>query len=306
MKKIIIDPSVERRILDLRLLRFNDILVLGRYAYGRAHAPLGVHDHGNMLEICYLAEGKQFYRVGEEEFFLKGGDILINYPHERHGTGLQREGRGTLYWMIINPPSPKGGFLGFSRNDGQYLWNEIMNLPSRHFRAPHDSRKKLDQLFSLIDSKISERKNSRVNDSFFLMNIRNYFQRFLLDTITASRLDSRVPVSAEIRMVTELIKSEITVFHTMKILARTACLSESRFKHRFREEIGTSPADYQMRCKIDLASRMLLDESESIINTASYLGFSSSQYFSTVFRRYMGLSPHQYRLAASQSDGDAT
>ncbi|MDR1384135.1 MAG: AraC family transcriptional regulator, partial [Planctomycetaceae bacterium] len=33
---------------------------------------------------------------------------------------------------------------------------------------------------------------------------------------------------------------------------------------------------------------------QTILDTALSLGFSSSQYFATVFRRYMGMSPAEY------------
>ena len=69
MEHILIDPSHERHVLDLRLLGFQDIQVLGRYVYTNTMAPLPLHDHGEMMEICHLADGQQFYRIEEKEFF---------------------------------------------------------------------------------------------------------------------------------------------------------------------------------------------------------------------------------------------
>ncbi|MDR2706098.1 MAG: AraC family ligand binding domain-containing protein, partial [Planctomycetaceae bacterium] len=114
MNEIIVDPSRERQILDFRILGFRDVLILGHYVYRKTHLPLQFHDHGELMEICYLAEGRQFYRVADKDYFLSGGDVLINYPHERHGTGLFREGKGNLYWLILQPPSSQSEFLGMS------------------------------------------------------------------------------------------------------------------------------------------------------------------------------------------------
>ena len=320
MNNILVNPSHERHILDLRLLGFQDVHVLGRYIYMMARSPLPVHDHGEMLEICYLADGQQFYRIKEQEFFLNGGDVLINYPYERHGTGFQREGRGTLYWMIIKPPGPRSSFLGLSLEESQLLWKILNSLPKRHFRVKPETKKILDRIFLLLEDKIpfkvrndeSDEKYrmnlisldaaplSEPKDVVLGMNVKNYLLRFVLNLIEAAKEEPTPQVSKEIHFATELLKTHEDIFYTMKMLAREVGLSESRFKHRFKEEIGTSPADYQLRHKIDRACQMLL-QNETIINISYSLGFSSSQYFATVFRRYMGVSPAEYRASNGAS-----
>ena len=320
MSNILINPSHERHILDLRLLGFQDVHVLGRYIYMKTRSPLPVHDHGEMLEICYLADGQQFYRIKDEEFFLNGGDVLINYPYERHGTGFQREGRGTLYWMIIKPPGPQSSFLGLSLEESQLLWKVLNSLPKRHFRVKPETKKILDRIFLLLEDKIpfkvqndeSDEKYrmnlisldavplSESKDIVLGMNVKNYLLRFVLNMIEAAKEEPTPQVSKEIHLATELLKTHEDIFYTMKTLAKEVGLSESRFKHRFKEEIGTSPADYQLRRKIDRACQMLL-QNETIINISYSLGFSSSQYFATVFRRYMGVSPAEYRASNGAS-----
>ncbi|MDR1493958.1 MAG: AraC family transcriptional regulator [Planctomycetaceae bacterium] len=295
---ILIDSSPERHILDFQALGFHDVQALGRYFYTKAREPLTIHDHGEMMEICYLADGRQFYLVENAEFYLNGGDVLINYPQERHGSGFQREGRGVLYWMILKPPSKRSAFLGMSPNDGKALWNTLLHLPSRHFRAKPEIRKTLDNIFSLWDNKISANCPSIKNDALLILNIRNYLLRFLLDLIEMAK-DKNIPrVSDEIRRAIKLMKNNENTFYTIKTLARESHLSESRFKHRFKEEVGIAPADYQIRRKIELACQRLHEE-KSILEISYELGFSSSQYFSTVFRRYMGVSPAEHRKVKS-------
>ena len=321
MNSILIDPSQERHILDLRLLGFRDVQVLGRYVYTKAMAPLAVHDHGDMVEICYLADGQQFYRIGEEEYFLNGGDVLVNYPHERHGTGFQREGRGTLYWMIIKPPGKRSPFLGLSLKESRLLWQLLNPLPKRHFRVKPEIRRILDKIFLLLEDKIpiavqqgeSDEKYrthlvsldvppvSDQEDLILAVSVKNYLLRYLLELIEAAKSETITSISEEIRLALESMKNNEDVFYSMKSLAKQSGLSESRFKHRFKEEVGISPADYQLRQKIDSACQMLLQD-EAIITISCALGFSSSQYFATVFRRYMGVSPAEYRSSHQPRD----
>jgi AraC-like DNA-binding protein len=85
-------------------------------------------------------------------------------------------------------------------------------------------------------------------------------------------------------------------------LARAASLSESQFKHRFKAEVGVSPRDYVLRRKVS-AARELLAQGELVTTVANRLGFSSSQYFATVFRRYTRMSPTESRRASERRRG---
>ncbi|HEX4141755.1 MAG TPA: AraC family transcriptional regulator, partial [Candidatus Methylacidiphilales bacterium] len=82
-------------------------------------------------------------------------------------------------------------------------------------------------------------------------------------------------------------------------LAEIARLSESRLKTRFKHEIGVPPAEYWLRQKIERAVTLL--PTRSITRIAYDLGFSSSQYFATVFKRYQLVSPSRHHARTSSS-----
>jgi AraC-like DNA-binding protein len=78
-------------------------------------------------------------------------------------------------------------------------------------------------------------------------------------------------------------------------MARTAGVSETSFRKRFKSEVGCSPLDYVTRRRIQEAKRLLSEGGRSITDIAYELGFSSSQYFATVFKRVTGVSPSRYQ-----------
>lgn len=81
----------------------------------------------------------------------------------------------------------------------------------------------------------------------------------------------------------------------MDDLARHARLSLSHFKKRFRTETGLSPRQFILRDKIEAAKRILNEQPTSVTHIALDLGFVSSQYFATVFKRITGETPSRYR-----------
>jgi len=56
-----------------------------------------------------------------------------------------------------------------------------------------------------------------------------------------------------------------------------------------------TPNDYLLRLRIRKASELLSDSETSITDIAFRTGFSSSQNFSKVFKKYTGMMPSRYR-----------
>lgn len=285
MLNVLIDPSNERKIVDFRRLGLRDVMALGRYAYARAHRPLARHTHGEMIEFCLLDEGVQPYVVGRKEFVLKGGDVLVTFPNELHGTGRNPENRGRLYWMLVRVPRPHESFLNLSPAETRELVQSLLTLSPRHFRGPRVLKYYLERMFEAHD---------RV-DGLRPAEIRNWALRFLLDVVAASRRQRRDKVSPVIQGV--LRRIDATVHERMsglESLAESAHLSLPAFMARFKREVGIAPGNYIRQKKVERAKVLLARPAVSITGVAMALGFSTSQYFATVFKRYTGMTPKAF------------
>jgi transcriptional regulator GlxA family with amidase domain len=78
-------------------------------------------------------------------------------------------------------------------------------------------------------------------------------------------------------------------------LAQHVGLSLPRLKSKFKQEVGVAPGDYIARRRIQRAAQLLNETNDSVTEIAMRLGFSSSQYFATVFKRYTLHSPKSAR-----------
>ena len=63
----------------------------------------------------------------------------------------------------------------------------------------------------------------------------------------------------------------------------------------FKKEYGTTPYDYQLGQKMQLACRMLRHTNMSVAAVSAALGYSDAHYFSGLFKRKQGVSPKAYR-----------
>jgi AraC family transcriptional regulator len=80
-------------------------------------------------------------------------------------------------------------------------------------------------------------------------------------------------------------------------VASNVGLSPAGLRARFKAETGYTLHEYLIHRRVEEAHRRLSSTEEDITNIAHKLGFSSSQYFATVFRRETGMTPGEYRLS---------
>ena len=287
MLNILIDPSDQRKIADFRKLGFNDMMALGRYQYTRAHETLPPHTHGGMFEICLLDEGEQSYVVEGRHYLLRGGDLLIVLPNERHGTGPAPEKRGRLYWLLIRVPRKNERFLNLPPADSRPLVESLLQIQTRSFCGRPHLKGNLEKIFSVLDSP---------DTPFRKAELQNLALRFVLDVLQDARKQAHRTIHYAIRNVQAYADAHLTdTSLSIAVLAEVARLSLSHFKAQFKREVGIAPGNYIVLKRIEHAKECLRSTKQPVTEIGFDLGFSSSQYFATAFKKHMGMSPLAYR-----------
>jgi len=259
--------------------------LFGRYNYDRAHPGLRDHRHRDAMEICFLIKGRQTYRVGKRNYHLCGGDVFITFPNELHGTGGAPEEKGVLYWMALKWPGRKHPFLGLSPAHGTDLFQSLLHLNQRHFRGSWKMKKHLDAITLCYHQRPSTLQS---------VTMANAVVAFLIEVISAAHSAHRNATKESFQTIRHYIEEHLTEPLPIPALAAQARLSVPRFKARFKEEYGVPPGEYIMRTRIAKACERFSQSRATITEIAYDLGFSTSQYFATVFKRYTGQRPSAY------------
>lgn len=82
-------------------------------------------------------------------------------------------------------------------------------------------------------------------------------------------------------------------------MAQTACVSRFHFARMFRARVGTSPMEYVIARRIEMAKERLARAGTSICAIALDLGFFDQSHFCRTFCRRVGLTPMEYRTRAT-------
>jgi AraC-like DNA-binding protein len=235
------------------------------------------------MEICYLVKGEHVFHVGGRDYRMKGNEVFWTRGEEEHGSGRHPYGRGLLYWLQVRLPPRGRTFLGLGAREARPLVDGLRRLPRRHFRGDRRLRTLFDEIMAVC---------SEGTRSLPKLALCAGLIEWLRLVVECAEVAGESEYSGAILRALRFVRDNAALNPSVGELAREAQLSESRFKARFREEVGTPPREYVLRHKVVLAEAMLAG-GESVTRTAHALGFSSSQYFATVFKRYTHRRPSE-------------
>ena len=93
-----------------------------------------------------------------------------------------------------------------------------------------------------------------------------------------------------------LIDAQPECIHSLEELAASAGLDASSICRLFRRFQGTSPYQYLLRCKMNLAAEHLLGTGMLVKEAAQRVGFADAYHFSRCFKTVHGVAPRELRL----------
>ncbi len=99
----------------------------------------------------------------------------------------------------------------------------------------------------------------------------------------------------QIRYSENLIQESYTNGLSIKQLAIRANMSPRTFIRRFKDATGLQPGQYLQKLRVGIAKEMLEDGARSLQVVSSSVGYEDVAFFRSLFKRYTGMTPTQYR-----------
>ena len=81
---------------------------------------------------------------------------------------------------------------------------------------------------------------------------------------------------------------------TIDRLCREMAMSRTLFYVKLKSYTGKSPQDFMRIIRLERAAS-LLRNGRNVTDAAALAGFDNPKYFSTVFKKYFGVSPSKYQ-----------
>ncbi|HKQ72925.1 MAG TPA: AraC family transcriptional regulator [Blastocatellia bacterium] len=99
----------------------------------------------------------------------------------------------------------------------------------------------------------------------------------------------------KLRRVTEFIDENLDRDLTLLEIAEIAELSPFHFARSFKQATGSTPIQFLMRRRVDLAKELLVESELPIVEIGLRAGFKNQSHFTTLFRKFTTMTPRAYR-----------
>ena len=234
--------------------------------------------NANSYDFLYITEGEGIYESNNIQQELKVGYIAIIKSGEKVKF-TPTIGKQTSYYHI-------------SVVCMQYtLFLEKIDLFQKSPIANIGQNVVIENIFDNMLHILKENKNGSqavLNTYLFLaLSIANY--KLL------NYHEKTDPTIEKINTAVEILRHDTTAKISPEEIAKRIGISYSLFRRIFKENMGTSPAQYQMDIRLKKAQELLTTTNYSIAKIAEILGFSDTAQFSTFFRKRQIMTPREYR-----------
>ena len=134
-----------------------------------------------------------------------------------------------------------------------------------------------------------------------MLGLQSETQRAEEQTTKAGQGYAERPLRAlqkwRLKRVVEYVDNHLSGRITLLDLAAVAGLSRMHFASQFRAATGFRPHEYLLRRRIHRAEELLRQSTMTLVEIALTVGFQTQAHFTTVFKRFVGDTPYQWRNA---------
>ena len=151
-----------------------------------------------------------------------------------------------------------------------------------------------EELVSLFSRALEVAEADKISAQQYLSGIVLHMIGMIL-SISKNKVFEMSDVDQKIEQAKILMNENVSGNIDPEELAMRLNISYSWFRRVFKEYTGYAPAKYFQELKLRKAKQMLVGTSQSVKEISFFLGFQSTEYFFSFFKKRTGLTPLEYR-----------
>ena len=282
----------------------NNTIGINSIGYWDANEPQdwGLDWHRNEgIEFHFLESGSMPYSQENKETVLTPDHLTITRPWEAHKVGNPHVGMGKFYWIIID--------LGVRRPHQDWTWPEWIILTENDLNRlttilRHNEKSILKtnlhvrNCFSRINKAINEDVNG--SNASQLRLLINYLLILLLDLLDTNDVELNETLTDSSRSVDFFLKElekNISENWTIEKMAQSAGVGLTRLTYHCKQLTNLTPMKYLTLKRLEASKKILLEQPFLTVAEVAYMcGFTTSQYYSTVFKKFEKCTPNEYKI----------
>lgn len=253
-----------------------------------------IHWH-NYLQIALCIEGKGKFLFGCKQYEVSEGDIFIVNNFENH-VAVTNPGETILFLFLIFLPDLIA-LPGSRQFDFEYLspfWYDAKTFCNK-IRKDEETAGKITPVMHEIKDVWDKKEMGyrHLVDANLKRILSLLIKHYKISDMTdyATRIHSQVKIQPAINYIHQHFTENIT----LEEVAASIHMSESRFRHFFKDNTGVGFKEYIHFLRLNEAKKLLLTTDLSLSDIVEKAGFSGAYQFYHKFYLYLSMTPNEYR-----------
>lgn len=255
--------------------------------------------------IRYVHRGSLRCRLYQYHFSLKAGQYLLANPGQQFVL-TQTNGQAEVLEVQIpvaalqNAPFEALASLE-DQLEGFYDRKGKLSLCEGSYNAEDDQ---LGILLSTLTTQLANPSASSLNSGTEITQalLSTQYEIFAkINRLTSAKLSTKKELYRRLIQAQEYIHENLHTNLDLDTLSQVACLSKFHFIRLFKEVFEQTPRQYLISCRLERASKLLLNSSKSFHEICLDVGLKDSSSFGRLFKKNFGATPHIYRRIYAQA-----
>lgn len=260
--------------------------------FGRHDIPLFVHGHEDFFELVTVLDGSAEHIVDGERSVISKGDVFVIGNGISHGFDSPEDLRicNIMYRpeMLFPGDSDIRQLPGFH---ALFLLEPYLSS-TQHFQSRlRLTPAELARVLPIINAAEQEYTSDQTGRKTMVLSLVRQL------AVLLSRLYDCPAKPREIAGIADaaaFMEAHFNENISVSDAAERTHYSQRHFIRLFTSVYGVTPQKYLLNVRLRHAGALLRDSSLSVTETALRCGFSDSNYFSRIFRKYTGSSPSDF------------
>jgi AraC family transcriptional regulator len=259
-----------------------------RVVCGRA-GPTGVSEHSHSeLHIILLFRSSSYQvrwktATGYRERQLLPGQVCVIPSNQLHRVHWEQEIDVVVFSLdptfilkMTDKTTPPHAFEEIARYGERDLFIEQLGLALRN-----------------------EVRHDRIPEALYVESLAtvlatHLLRRYLIPGTSLEEVSGGLPpykLRSAIDYIHECLEKDLTLAE----IAQAVQMSPYHFARMFKKSTGLAPHQYVLQCRVERAKALLADDALPLVEIAGRVGFQNQSHFTTIFRKWAGVTPKAYR-----------
>ena len=259
------------------------------------------------FSLKYVIDRCIWYRVNNKEHAVKGGNFLL--ACKQPGVNAYFDSKDIVKSVCIDicPSTVAEAFTVLTaQND-----HNFDNYLAGYFKTPEFfevvcpiGRSHFDKKLNDLVAAIRQGDADHINKEWFLdlvekIIFHEYGNYLALNGIRSVKLETRKEILRRLKMAKQFMDDEYLDIEDVSRVATICNMSEFHFYRSFRQAFNTTPYQYILARRLELAKKLLAEGQWSVTKVAGHCNFPDVFTFSKAFKRHFSVAPSGF-LAVRQ------